>query len=328
MAEKAEAVLVDQTQFSPDRDNTTEGLANLLEVNRALRRNAWPKPFDATRHCLRLGDARDLSWIPSGTIHLVVTSPPYWVLKEYHKSDSQLGEVQDYDQFLDELDKVWHECLRLLVPGGRVCCVVGDVCLPRKKNGRHYVMPLSADIQVRCRKIGLDCLTPILWHKIGNGVNEAQGNGAGFYGKPFQPGAVVRNEIEHLLFFRKPGGYRSVSTLQKALSMLTRDEMKAWFRSFWTDIQGASTRAGHPAPFPTALAERLIRMFSFAGDTVLDPFVGTGTTCLAAINTGRNSVGVDVEPKYLRLAYKRLRAETAQQRFVCSTKLDISREGF
>jgi DNA modification methylase len=99
--------------------------------------------------------------------------------------------------------------------------------------------------------------------------------------------------------------------MQKALSMLTRDEMKAWFRSFWTDIQGASTRAGHPAPFPTALAARLIRMFS-----------------LAAINTGRNSIGVDVESKYLRLAYKRLRSETAQLRYLCSTKLDISREGF
>jgi len=176
--------------------------------------------------------------------------------------------------------------------------------------------------------MGLDCLTPILWHKIGNGVNEAQGNGAGFYGKPFQPGAVVRNEIEHLLFFRKPGGYRSVTTLQKALSMLTRDEMKAWFRSFWTDIQGASTRAGHPAPFPTALAERLIRMFSFAGDTVLDPFVGTGTTCLAAINTGRSSIGVDVEAKYLRIAAKRLRDSVSIPRHIGAIRAEIAREGF
>jgi site-specific DNA-methyltransferase (adenine-specific) len=104
--------------------------------------------------------------------------------------------------------------------------------------------------------------------------------------------------------------------------------MKAWFRSIWTDIQGASTRAGHPAPFPATLAERLIRMFSFAGDIVLDPFVGTGTTCLAAINTGRNSVGVDVEPKYLRLAHNRLVTEIAKPRYICATNLDISREGF
>ncbi len=226
------------------------------------------------------------------------------------------------------LDKVWRECLRLLVPGGRICCVVGDVCLPRKKSGRHYVMPLHADIQVRSRKIGLDCLTPILWHKIGNGVNEAEGNGAGFYGKPFQPGAVVRNEIEHILFFRKPGGYRSVTTLQKALSMLTRDEMKAWFRSFWTDIQGASTRSGHRAQFPTILAERLIRMFSFAGDTVLDPFAGTGTTCIAAIDTGRNSIGVDIEPKYLRIAAKRLRDSVSLPRHIGSISAEIVREGF
>ena len=235
-----------------------------------------------------------------------MTSPPYWTLKKYEDRDGQLGEVDGYEDFLDELDKVWRECARVLVDGGRICCVVGDVCLSRKAAGRHYVMPLHSDIQVRARRLGLDCLTPILWHKIANGVTEAEGNGAGFYGKPYQPGSIVKNDIEFVLFLRKGGKYRSVSMEAKALSMLTRAEMQGWLRSYWDDIRGASTRDGHPAPFPIELAERLIRLFSFAGDTVLDPFVGTGSTALAALNSGRNSIGVDIEPKYIEIAQRRL----------------------
>src|SRR5207253_2497272 len=121
------------------------------------------------------------------------------------------------------------------------------------------------DIQVRARRIGLDCLTPILWHKIANGTTEAEGNGAGFYGKPFQPGAIVKNDVEYVLFLRKGTGYRSTPMLQKALSMLTAEEIRLWLRSVWTDLRGVSTRDGHPAPFPIDLAERLIRLFSFAG---------------------------------------------------------------
>ena len=132
-------------------------------------------------------------------------------------------------------------------------------------------MPLHADIQVRSRRLGLDCLTPILWHKIANGVTEAEGNGAGFYGKPYQPGAIVKNDTEYILFLRKGGKYRSVQPLQKALSMLTKEEMQGWLRSGWTDLPSASTtRNGHPAPYPIELAERLIKLFSFAGDTVLN----------------------------------------------------------
>ncbi|HMO66939.1 MAG TPA: site-specific DNA-methyltransferase, partial [Verrucomicrobiota bacterium] len=170
----------------------------------------------------------------------------------------------------------------------------------------HYVMPLHADIQVRSRRLGLDCLTPVLWQKIANGVTEVPGNGAGFYGKPYQPGAIIKNDVEYILFLRKGGEYRSPSALQRALSMLSREEMQAWLRSSWTDIPGESTRNGHPAPFPVELAERLVRMFSFAGDTVLDPFGGTGSTALAALRTGRHSVSVEIEPKYFALAEARL----------------------
>lgn len=304
----------------PAADNTSSGLAQLRAANLRYRGSAWPYPFDTTKHVLRLGDARDLSWIADNSVHLVVTSPPYWTLKAYEKRSGQLGEVENYETFLEELDKVWRECARVLVEGGRICCVVGDVCIPRKRGGRHRVMPLHADIQSRAVDAGLDCLTPILWHKIANGTTEAAGNGAGFYGKPYQPGAVVKNDIEYILFMRKGGEYRNTSMVQKALSMLSKAEMQAWFRSFWTDIKGASTRNGHPAPFPVELAERLVRMFSFAGDTVLDPFLGTGSTSLAAIRSGRNSIGNEIEPKYMKLAHARLADEAGKVRLVGARK--------
>lgn len=314
----------DAVALLPEQDNTSEALAALLAANQKYRNSSWPHPFDQTAHELHLGDARDLSWVADESVHLVVTSPPYWTLKEYEDHEDQMGAIRDYETFLDELDKVWRECKRVLVPGGRICCVVGDVCLPRKKTGRHYVVPLHADIQVRSRRLGLDCLTPILWHKIANGVTESEGNGAGFYGKPYQPGAVVKNDIEYILFLRKGGGYRSATTVQKALSMLTKDEMQTWFRSFWTDIKGTSTRAGHPAPYPVELAERLIRMFSFAGDRVLDPFAGTCSTMVAALNIGRNSIGNEIEPSYLELGRQRVEREVEKRRFIGTARATLS----
>lgn len=290
----------------PLADNTPEALQIYRAANERFRQVPWPKPFDATTHELSLGDARDLSQLADASVHLVVTSPPYWTLKAYPGAKGQLGAVEDYEGFLNELDKVWAECMRVLVPGGRICCVVGDVCIPRRKMGRHLVMPLHADIQVRARKFGLDVLTPIMWHKVANGVTEAEGNGAGFYGKPYQPGSIVKNDIEYILFLRKGGEYRQIAPLQKVLSMLTKQEMQSWLRSIWTDIRGASLRNGHPAPYPPVLAERLITLFSFAGDTVLDPFGGTGSTALAAISTGRNSISIEIEPSYIDVARKNI----------------------
>jgi modification methylase len=198
----------------PTADNTSEALQIYRAANERFRQVAWPRPFDKTSHTLSLGDARDLSALPDSSVHLVVTSPPYWTLKTYPGSKGQLGDFGDYSGFVGELDKVWRECYRVLVPGGRICCVVGDVCVPRKKSGRHLVMPLHADIQVRARSLGLDVLTPILWHKVANGVTEAEGNGAGFYGKPYQPGSIVKNDIEYILFLRKGGEYRKIAPLQ------------------------------------------------------------------------------------------------------------------
>jgi site-specific DNA-methyltransferase (adenine-specific) len=312
----------------PLEDNTTEGLKALLRANEHYRSTEWPAPYHRTTHRIHLGDARDLSWIPSASVHLVVTSPPYWTLKEYAPgNDDQMGHFPDYEHFLAELDRVWRECSRVLVGGGRICCVVGDVCIPRKKGGRHYIVPLHADIQVRARKLGLDCLQPILWHKISNGATEATGNGAGFYGKPYQPGGIIKNDIEYILFLRKGGEYRSAPAIQKALSMLTKEEMKTWQRSIWTDLRGASTLRGHPAPYPVEVAERLIKMFSFAGDTVLDPFAGTGSTTEAAMMSGRNSIANEIEPAYVDLARQRILKISRHPLRVGATQVEVIVDG-
>ncbi len=141
--------------------------------------------------CQRLihGDSRNLSFLPNESVHLVVTSPPYWNLKRYNENPDQLGHIEDYETFLKELKKVWKGVFRVLVPGGRLVCVVGDVCVSRRKHGRHLVFPLHADISVICRKLGFDNLNPIIWHKISN-ANFEVSNGTKFLGKPYEPNAI------------------------------------------------------------------------------------------------------------------------------------------
>src|SRR5205823_4308056 len=172
------------------------------------------------------------------------------------------------------------------------------VCLSRRKNdGRHTVVPLHASIQERCRTIGFDNLAPIIWHKIANAVYEVEG-GSGFLGKPYEPNAVIKNDIEFILMERKPGGYRKPDFATRLLSVISEKNHQAWFQQIRGGLPAASTR-NHPAPYPVELATRLIRMFSFVGDTVLGPFLGTGTTTVAAPKCGRPSIGCEVDPTYL-----------------------------
>jgi DNA modification methylase len=300
--------------YLPDR------LGDLANTQKAIPRIAKDPSLTAlieqtlptipTRHVLRLGDARSMA-LPPESVHLVVTSPPYWTLKEYNRTPGQLGYVDDYKAFLVELDRVWRGCYDALVPGGRVVCVVGDVCLSRRKNkGRHTVVPLHASIQEHCRALGFDNLAPIIWHKIANAALEAEGNGAPFMGKPYEPNGVIKNDIEFILMQRKPGGYRAPDLATKILSVIPEASHREWFQQIWTGVTGASTR-NHPAPYPVELAVRLVRMFSFVGDTVLDPFLGTATTTLAAARCGRNSIGYEIDPDYLTYAHKRVREQTA-----------------
>jgi len=262
-----------------------------------------------TWHKVRRGDARAMR-LEAESVHLILTSPPYWTLKRYRQSQGQLGHMEDYEQFLDALDSIWAECFQALVPGGRLICVVGDVCLSRRKNnGRHTVVPLHASIQERCRKIGYDNLAPVIWHKIANAVHEVE-NGSSFLGKPYEPNSVIKNDIEFILMERKPGGYRKPSTATRILSIISAENHQKWFQQIWEGVTGASTRQ-HPAPFPLELAKRLIQMFSFVGDTVVDPFLGTGTTTIAAMQHGRNSIGWEVDTEYFQLAKRTIQVSNA-----------------
>ena len=277
-----------------------------LEQRREHAENALPEINAQVRAEVRLGDARDLEWICDSSVHLVVTSPPYWTLKRYNEHDSQLGHIEDYEHFLDELDRVWRHVFRILVPGGRLVCVVGDVCLSRRAFGRHLVMPLHSDISVRCRKIGFDNLNPIIWHKISNANYEVSGNSS-FLGKPYEPNAIIKNDMEFILMQRKPGGYRKPTNRQRVGSMIAKSDFSEWFSQIWK-LPGESTR-NHPAPFPLPLADRLVRMFSFIEDTILDPFAGTGTTLIAAMRNGRNSIGIEIDREYAEYSVRRLQSE-------------------
>jgi modification methylase len=259
-----------------------------------------------TRHRLVQGDSRSLSSIEAGTVDLVVTSPPYFNLKQYPVNAHQLGAIDDYDLFLKRLDEVWIECHRTLVPGGRMIIVVGDVCRSRRAHGAHMVIPLHASIADHCRQLGFHNLATVVWHKISNARFEVS-NGTAFLGKPYEPNAVIKNDIEYLLMLRKAGGYRAPTEAMRVLSLIGAQQHKRWFNQI-VAVHGASTR-NHPAPYPIELVEPLIRMFSFVGDTVLDPFLGTGTTSVAAARTGRNSIGFEIEPAYHQMARERLTRE-------------------
>ena len=258
------------------------------------------------------GDARSRARTAIREVHLVVTSPPYWKLKEYPANSGQLGRIGSYEGFLEEIEKVWRNCYEALVPGGRLVVVVGDVCLARRRNqGRHEVRHLHAAIQEQCRRIGYEGLATMIWSKIANVRHEGGSEGGGFLGKPYEPNAVVKNDIEFILMERKPG-YRKPTRGARVLSVIPKDRHREWFKQVWQGPAGASTKR-HPAPYPIEIPERLIRMFSFAGDTVLDPFAGTGTTLLAATRWGRNAIGVEIDPDYAGLAAKRLGADMQRE---------------
>lgn len=187
------------------------------------------------------------------------TSPPYGSLKTYPDHDGQLGNIASYERFLDEMDTVWTECLRILVPGGRIACVVGDVCVSRRAGGRHYVLPLSGDLQVRLRKLGFDCLTPIRWMKVAN-INLEASRSSHFFGKPNLPNGIVKNDIEHILFFRKSGGYRNPTPEMERLSRIETDDYAKWFAPVWTDVTG-QLRRDHPAPYPIEVPRHAVSTY-------------------------------------------------------------------
>lgn len=311
--------------IAPDRDGvwrlTDDGHEGLRSVKAAVHIRVLIDPESGipraatidlsvglpTVHSLVCGNSQDLSWIDDGSVPLIVTSAPYFDLIDYGSDTGQLARYDSYEGFLDQLDTVWAECFRVLAPGGRLACNIGDVLRSRKTAGRHHVLPLHADILVRSRSLGFDALTGVLWKKIANCSYE-QG-GSGVLGTPGQPNQVISSGLEHILLLKKPGPYRKPTLSQKKASAISKDEYQKWYRPVWDDVAGARS-GSHPAPFPVEIPYRLIRMLSFAGDTVLDPFVGSGSTTLAAMKAGRNSIGVEISPRYFNDTIGRLQRDS------------------
>jgi DNA modification methylase len=185
-----------------------------------------------------------------------------------------------------------------------MCIVVGDLCLSRRKHGRHRVLPLHSDIIVSCLNIGFDYLSPIIWHKVTN-INTEAKRPSYCLGRPGGPNSAVKNEVEYILLFRKPGRYRRMDAARAKLSQLTKQEYVAYYSQVWY-LSGDNSNP-HPASFPIQIPYRLIKMFSYVGDCILDPFLGSGTTTVAAMMLSRNSVGYEVEPSFATLIERRVR---------------------
>jgi DNA modification methylase len=229
-----------------------------------------------------LGDARDMSWLADASVHLVVTSPPYWQLKDYGH-EGQLGHGQSFEAYINDLNLVWQECARVLVPGGRLCVNVGNQFTSARTYGRFKVMPTDTEITKFCETVGLDLVASIRWHKITNSAASGGGSLMGSY--PFPRNGVVKSNHEQILVFRRPGSTPPPSPESKLAAILSIDDWKAYFSADWS-FGGERQGGGHAAMFPEELPLRLIRMFSFPGETVLDPFLGSGTTAAVAIPWG------------------------------------------
>lgn len=238
-------------------------------------------------------------------VHLTVTSPPYADLISYGAISSvgQMGEMGFHD-WSDGMREILQYLYDLTVEGGRAVVNVGDVCIARKAAGRHYTLPLAASLTMSAFDGGWDILTPIRWEKVANITLEASSS-SGVLGKPNQPGGVIKNDTESILLLRKPGSYRKPTPAQVTGAHIPSDDYRTMFRGVWRDIPGTSS-PDHPAPYPLEIPARLVRMFSFPGDMILDPFAGTGTTLLAAKRLDRNAIGVEVEERYCEVIAKRL----------------------
>jgi modification methylase len=241
-----------------------------------------------------LGDSRAMTEVGDASIDLAVTSPPYWQIKDYGVP-GQIGYGQSLHEYLQDLYRTWRECFRVLREGARLCINIGDQFARAAVYGRYKVIPLHAEFINQCERIGFDFLGAIIWQKKTT-VNPS--GGAVVMGSyPFPPNGIVELDYEFIQIFKKPGKSRKVAKDIKEASRLTREEWKEYFAGHW--YFGGVRQVGHEAMFPEELPRRLIRMFTFQGDTVLDPFLGSGTTVKAALDLARNAVGYEINPDFL-----------------------------
>ena len=254
-----------------------------------------------TTHKIITGDSRQMNLIPDKSVHLVITSPPYWQLKDYG-TENQIGFHESYESYINNLNLVWKESLRVLHPGCRLCINIGDQFARSVYYGRYKVIPIRTEIIKFCETIGFDYMGAVIWQKV---TTTNTTGGATIMGSfPYPRNGILKLDYEFILLFKKQGIPPKPTNEQKELSAMTKDEWNTYFSGHWY-FTGAK-QDGHIAMFPEELPARLIKMFAFAGDTVLDPFLGSGTTSLAARNLGRNSVGYEINPAFIPIVKDKL----------------------
>jgi DNA modification methylase len=262
-----------------------------------------------------IGDSREMGEVADGSVDLVVTSPPYWHIKDYGIS-GQVGYGQSLHDYLKDLYRVWQECFRVLRPGGRLCVNVGDQFARAAIYGRYKIIPLHAEIVGQGEELGFDFMGAIIWQKKTTMNTTGGATIMGSY--PYPPNGLVEIDYEFILILKKPGPGKKVSKEIKEASKLTKEEWKEYFSGHWHF--GGARQLGHEAMFPEELPRRLIRMFTFVGDTVLDPFLGSGTTVKAALELGRNAVGYEINQTYGETIREKVGLKGTQPLF---TQIDI-----
>lgn len=254
-----------------------------------------------TKHILINGDCRCMSQIPDESVGLIVTSPPYWQLKDYG-SESQIGFNQSYEDYINHLNLVWNECYRILQPGCRLCINIGDQFARTAYYGRYKIVPIHSEIIRFCETVGFDYMGTIIWQKQTSMHTTGGQRVMGSY--PYPRGGIVKVDYENILLFKKQGKAPTVKKNIREASKLSNEEWNIYFSSHW--IFPGARQSEHIAVFPEELPKRLIKMFSFVDDIVCDPFMGSGTTALAAMNLGRNSIGYEINREFRRYYHEKL----------------------
>lgn len=254
-----------------------------------------------TWHKIIIGDSRHMKEVSDESVHLIITSPPYWQLKDYG-DERQLGFHDNYEEYINNLSLAWNECHRILHKGCRLCINIGDQFARSVYYGRYKVIPIRTEIIKFCESVGFDYMGAIIWQKIT--TTHTTGGGTVMGSFPYPRSGILKLDYEFILIFKKYGNSPRVTKEIKEQSKLTREEWNRYFTGHW-NFPGEK-QDKHLAVFPEELPRRLIRMFSFVGDTVLDPFLGSGTTSLAAKNLNRNSVGYEINKDFLPLIEEKL----------------------
>ena len=246
-----------------------------------------------TEHKIIFGDSRSLNKIQDKSVQLIITSPPYWQLKDYGTED-QIGFNDSYEEYINNLNLVWQECNRVLSDGCRMCINIGDQFARSVYYGRYKVIPIRTEIIRFCESLGMDYMGAIIWQKTT--TMNTSGGGAIMGSFPYPRNGILKMDYEFILLFKKQGNAPKPSKDQKERSIITKEEWSQLFSSHW-HFSGVK-QCEHIAMFPEELPRRLIKMFSFVGETVFDPFVGSGTTSLAALHLGRNSIGYEINKSF------------------------------